>query len=61
MPDTHRRFLVSFERGTPDWLLLGVPDAPELPAVRWRQRNLDKLSEAKRAKLVADIERVLAE
>ena len=61
MPDTHRRFLVSFERGAPDWLLLGVPGAPELPAIRWRQRNLDKLSEAKRAKLVADIERVLTE
>lgn len=61
MPDVHRRFLVSFERGTPDWPLLGVPDAPELPAVRWRQHNLDKLSKAERVKLVANLERVLTE
>src|SRR3984957_14126254 len=33
MPDTHRRFLVSFERGEPDWSLLGAPAAAALPAV----------------------------
>jgi hypothetical protein len=42
MPEAHRRFLVSFERGEPDWPLLGLPAVPELPAVKWRQRNLDK-------------------
>lgn len=61
MPKAHRSFLVSFERGAPDWPLLGVPAAAELPAVRWRQQNLDKLSAADRAKLVANLERVLAE
>jgi predicted nucleotidyltransferase component of viral defense system len=34
MPEAHRRFLVSFERGEPDWDLLGVPGAADLPAVR---------------------------
>ena len=43
MPNSHRRFLVSFERGEPDWALLGVRGAAELPAVKWRQQNLDKL------------------
>lgn len=61
MPADHRKFLISFERGEPDWDLLGVPNAAELPAVRWRQQNLDKLSANKRAVLVARLEEVLAD
>lgn len=59
MPEDHRRFMVSFERGEPDWALLNVPGAPDLPAVRWRQLNLDKLPKQKRDALVADLSRVL--
>ncbi len=33
---------------------------PELPAVRWRQLNLDKLSAEARIQLVSDLERKLA-
>lgn len=61
MPVAHRSFLLSFERGQPDWPLLGVPGAPDLPAVKWRQQNLDKLSTAKRVALVARLEEVLAD
>ncbi|WP_426435770.1 nucleotidyl transferase AbiEii/AbiGii toxin family protein [Bradyrhizobium genosp. P] len=61
MPDDHRKFLISFEKGQPDWDLLGVPGAADLPAVRWRQQNLDKLSANKRAILVARLEEVLSE
>jgi hypothetical protein len=60
MPSGHRKFLISFERGKPDWDLLGVPKAAELPAVLWRQKNLDKLPKDKRAKLVARLEEVLS-
>jgi predicted nucleotidyltransferase component of viral defense system len=61
MPSEHRRFLVSFERGKPEWPLLGLPGAAKLPAVRWRQLNLDKLSAGKRAALVARLEEVLSD
>lgn len=60
MPSDHRKFLVSFERGEPDWKLLGLPKVAELPAVKWRQQNLDKLSKEARAKLVQHLEEVLA-
>jgi predicted nucleotidyltransferase component of viral defense system len=60
MPEPHRRFLVSFERGEPDWPLLALPGAAELPAVRWRLENLAKLSSAQRNKLVSGLEGVLA-
>ena len=59
MPQPHRRFLVSFESGAPDWTLLGVPRADRLPAVKWRQQNLAKLTRNKRIALVAQLEAVL--
>ena len=51
MPEPHKQFLLEFKRGTPNWDLLGVPGAAELPAVRWKQINLDKLSADNRARL----------
>lgn len=59
MPDVHRRFLLSFERGEPDWPLLDIPGAHALPAVRWRQRNLDTLSAKQRTLLISQLEAVL--
>ncbi len=59
MPVTHRRFLMSFERGEPDWPLLGVDGAQNLPAVLWRQQNLGLLTAERRAGLVANLADVL--
>ncbi|GBQ26437.1 hypothetical protein AA12717_2361 [Gluconacetobacter sacchari DSM 12717] len=59
MPEDHRHFLLSFKRGEPDWELLGIPEAQHLPAVIWKQRNLAKLSDAKRTELTDALERVL--
>lgn len=59
MPQVHKDFLIGFKRGEPDWSLLGVPGAAELPAVRWKQINLDKLPAEHRAKLVAQLEEIL--
>jgi predicted nucleotidyltransferase component of viral defense system len=59
MPQEHRRFLIGFEEGNPDWPLLGVSEAADLPAVRWRQQNLNKLTPEARAALVASLRAVL--
>lgn len=59
MSAQHRTFLLSFERGEPEWDLLNVPHAKNLPAILWRQRNLDKLDTARRARLVSSLENVL--
>ncbi|MEQ8346898.1 MAG: nucleotidyl transferase AbiEii/AbiGii toxin family protein [Sneathiellaceae bacterium] len=61
MPDEHRRFLISFERGEPDWSVLALDHVPDLPAIKWRQVNLDKLSLDARAALVSNLERRLFE
>jgi predicted nucleotidyltransferase component of viral defense system len=59
MPQAHRRFLVSFEEGRPDWSVLDLPVADELPAVRWRQHNLDGLDAKHREALVSGLKDVL--
>jgi predicted nucleotidyltransferase component of viral defense system len=58
MPDAHRRFLVGFKRGEPD-SELGIPEAKHLPAVLWKQRNLDRLPADKRRELADALEKVL--
>lgn len=59
MPQDHRLFLVSFERGRPDWILIGLGGVKELPAVLWRQRNLDSLDATARQRLVDDLIQIL--
>jgi predicted nucleotidyltransferase component of viral defense system len=59
MPDVHRHFLISFERGFPEWELLSLPHIADLPAVKWRMLNLNKLSNEARDDLVGKLEKVL--
>ena len=59
MPQQHRRFLISVKRGEPDWALLDLPGAKDLPAVRWKLENLAKLSVAKRARLLKGLSEAL--
>jgi predicted nucleotidyltransferase component of viral defense system len=59
MPDAHRHFLVGFKRGEPDWAFLGIPEAKLLPAVLWKQRNLDRLSTERRRELADVLGKVL--
>ncbi len=59
MPEQHRRFLISVKRGEPDWALLDLPGAKDLPAVRWKLENVAKLSVAKRARLLKGLSEAL--
>ena len=59
MPGAHKDLLVSFVAGSPDWSLIDVPHAAELPAVRWRQVNLDKLDGDRRKALVDELIAIL--
>lgn len=43
-------FLHSLQAGDPDFDILGYPQAAELPAIRWKLRNLTKLIETNPAK-----------
>ncbi len=54
--DREKEFLVSFKRGEPRWELLGVDHASELPAVRWKLQNLERMGEARRTAAVAALD-----
>ncbi|KAK0361301.1 hypothetical protein LTR94_023912 [Friedmanniomyces endolithicus] len=51
MPENHRKFLIGFKRGEPDWMAIGLPEVADLPAVRWKQINLDRMAPDKRQAL----------
>jgi hypothetical protein len=38
-----RRFLVSLVSNVPDWTLLGIPHLQDMPAIRWKLTNLERL------------------
>jgi len=60
MSEEHRRFLLGFRRGNPDWDSMGIPEARNLPAVRWKQQNLDKPAPDRRKALIDRLEYVLS-
>jgi hypothetical protein len=44
LTEAERRFLLSAKDGNPDWSLPDLPDhVKELPGIRWRLLNIDKL------------------
>lgn len=58
MPEAHRRFLIGFKAGKPDWSILGLDHVATLPGVMWKQQNLDKLQYDRRTVLVRALEAV---
>ncbi|MCG1018831.1 MULTISPECIES: nucleotidyl transferase AbiEii/AbiGii toxin family protein [Burkholderiaceae] len=52
----HRHFLLGLARGTPDWSLLAIPHAAELPALRWKLANLETFRQRRPAVFAKHIE-----
>lgn len=59
MPEEHRTFLRSFYNRKPDWALLGLENAPNLPAVKWREFNLDRAGAGTCEELLRKLEQAL--
>lgn len=62
--DSARQFLLRLHDAQPDFKLIGLPKAAELPAVRWKLENLERLKRenpAKHAELRTALESVWAE
>lgn len=51
-----RRFLLSVVAAEPEWSLLGVPHLEQLPGLRWKQQNLEKLRKANPRKFVEQLD-----
>jgi predicted nucleotidyltransferase component of viral defense system len=48
-----REFLRTLARADPDWALLGISHLEELPAIRWRLKNLEELARSQPEKFRA--------
>lgn len=59
LTDKERDFLLSFKNREPDWSLLGLEGVDRLPAVRWKLKNISKMSEEKHAEAYAILKQVL--
>ncbi|TIH15941.1 hypothetical protein D0S45_10200 [Marinifilum sp. JC120] len=56
-----KQFLLSVKKGNPEWELLGISHAAQLPAVLWKLHNIEKLrkNEKKHAEAVRKLEECL--
>jgi len=59
LTDVEKDFLMSFKGGEPDWGLLGVEGVQDLPAVRWKLSNIQKMEETKRRDFMIKLRNVL--
>ncbi|MDX9989055.1 nucleotidyl transferase AbiEii/AbiGii toxin family protein [Thiothrix unzii] len=59
LTDRDREFLLSLKRGSPDWSLCALPDAANLPAVRWKLHNLSNMKPAQHRQALSKLTEVL--
>jgi predicted nucleotidyltransferase component of viral defense system len=59
LTDEHKQFLLSVKRGEPDWDLLPFDNVADLPAVKWKLHNLEKLNRGKRKESIERLTQVL--
>lgn len=59
MPENHKTFLRSFYCRKPEWALLGLEGVEKLPAVRWREMNLDKAGAGTQEELLRKLNEVI--
>lgn len=50
LSDEDKDFLISFKNRTPEWTLLGLENVSDLPAVKWKLANLNKMDDNAHAK-----------
>ncbi len=50
-----KQFLVSIQEGKPDWSQIEIPNIEDLPALKWKFQNVQKMNDAKREKATQDL------
>ncbi len=59
LSEAHKRFLLALKQGEPDWSLLPFENIHDLPAVKWKLRNLAAMSPRKREESIKRLAQVL--
>lgn len=55
LTDDDKRFLLSYEQGTPDWTLCSAGNLSDYPSVMWKLQNIEKLRATNRRKFDASV------
>ncbi|NLO17934.1 MAG: nucleotidyl transferase AbiEii/AbiGii toxin family protein [Arcobacter butzleri] len=55
----HKEFLISFKEGHPKWELLPFQNIKDLPSVKWKQLNLNKMDSKHRLEAIQKLKKVL--
>ncbi|MGX5802616.1 nucleotidyl transferase AbiEii/AbiGii toxin family protein [Bradyrhizobium sp. Arg314] len=61
LTEDQRSFLLSFKARRPDWNLLGIEGVQNLPSVRWKLQNLERMPEDRHRRAYADLEKILGQ
>ena len=56
LDDAERRFLLSLVSNAPDWSLIDIPHLKEMPAIRWKLANLERLQRENKTKFAEHVE-----
>lgn len=59
LTNEQREYLVTLQEGFPNWQLLGLNGVSELPAVKWKLENIQKMDSKKRLEAVDNLKRSL--
>lgn len=59
LTDSDKAFLLSFKEGNPNWGHLGIEHIEQLPSVRWKLLNLDRMDKKKRQEAIGNLEAAL--
>ncbi len=60
LSEGEREFLLSIKRGQPQWDRLPLDHVAELPGLRWKLLNIQRMDKKKHAAALASLEKVLA-
>jgi len=56
---THKEFLIGFKSGKPDWSLLPFKNIDQLPSIKWKELNLNKMNDVSRTEALNKLKDVL--
>lgn len=59
LTDKHKEFLMGFKKGNPNWNLLPFENIKELPSVKWKQLNLERMDAESKKLAIEKLELVL--
>jgi predicted nucleotidyltransferase component of viral defense system len=59
MTDKEKAFMISLKEGQPKWSLMDIEGIEKLPAVQWKLKNIQRMTQKKRTEALEKLKKVL--